>query len=82
MKRKNPNAISVSEVAGNGLLDRRALLGRGMFFAGAAAAGVGTSLTAPAPKPLPVDPWSMEPGRRRSRPMACRRNTRARSSAR
>ncbi len=42
MKRKNPNATSVSEVAGNGLLDRRALLGRGMFFAGVAAAGVGT----------------------------------------
>ena len=41
MKRKNPNATSVPEVAGNGLLDRRALLGRGMFFAGVAAAGVG-----------------------------------------
>jgi sulfane dehydrogenase subunit SoxC len=61
MKRKNPNATSVSEVAGNGLLDRRALLGRGMFFAGVAAAGVGTANSAGA-EALQVDPWSMEPG--------------------
>ena len=61
MKRKNPNATSVSEVAGNGLLDRRALLGRGMFFAGVAATGVGTANSAGA-EALPVDPWSMEPG--------------------
>ncbi len=50
------------DVAGNGLVDRRALLGRGMLFAGAAATGVGSSLTGAAAEPLPVDPWSMEPG--------------------
>ena len=61
MKRDNPNATSVPDVAGNGLLDRRALLGRGMFFAGAAVAGVGTASSAGA-EALPVDPWSMEPG--------------------
>src|SRR5229473_2789118 len=32
-------------VAGNGLLDRRALLGRGLMFAGAMGTGVGGSLT-------------------------------------
>ena len=61
MRRENPNAISVPDVAGNGLLDRRALIGRGMFFAGAAVAGVGSASSAGA-EALPVDPWSMEPG--------------------
>ena len=50
------------DIAGNGLVDRRALLGRGMLFAGAAATGVGASLTGAAAEPLPVDPWSKEPG--------------------
>jgi sulfane dehydrogenase subunit SoxC len=49
-------------VAGNGLLDRRTLLGRGIIFAGAASAGVGTALTSAAAEPLAVDPWSLEPG--------------------
>jgi sulfane dehydrogenase subunit SoxC len=49
-------------VAGNGLIDRRALLGRGVVYAGAAGAGVGTALTGAAAEPLPVDPWSKEPG--------------------
>jgi sulfane dehydrogenase subunit SoxC len=48
-------------VAGNGLLDRRMLLGRGIVFASAAATGVG-SLTSAAADPLPVDSWSMTPG--------------------
>jgi sulfane dehydrogenase subunit SoxC len=48
-------------VAGNGLLDRRALLGRGIIFAGAAATGAGTSLSAAA-EPLKDDPWSLVMG--------------------
>jgi hypothetical protein len=35
MKRKHGRTSDMPDVAGNGLLDRRALLGRGMFFAGA-----------------------------------------------
>ena len=49
-------------VAGNGLLDRRALLGRGIIFASAMSTGVGASLTGAAAEPLPVDPWSLMPG--------------------
>src|SRR5580704_5239669 len=45
-------------VAGNGLLDRRTLLGRGIVIAGAAGAGVGTALNGAAAEPLAVDPWS------------------------
>src|SRR5437667_4076061 len=49
-------------VAGNGLLDRRMLLGRGIAIAGALGTGVGGSLTSAAAEPLPVDPWSLTPG--------------------
>ena len=49
-------------VAGNGLLDRRALLGRGIVFAGATTTGVGTLLTGAAAEPLKNDPWSLEMG--------------------
>ena len=52
----------IPDVAGNGLMNRRALLGRGVLFAGAAATGVGSSLSGAAAEPLPVDPWSMGPG--------------------
>ncbi len=48
-------------VAGHGLIDRRALLGRGVALAGAMTAGVGTSTTAAA-EPLRDDPWSQELG--------------------
>jgi hypothetical protein len=50
-------ASRVPGVPGNGLIDRRALLGRGILFAGAAATGTGGSLTGAAAEPLPVDPW-------------------------
>jgi sulfane dehydrogenase subunit SoxC len=50
------------EVAGNGLLDRRALLGNGILFAGAAATGMGASLTGAAAEPLVDGPWSMRFG--------------------
>jgi sulfane dehydrogenase subunit SoxC len=49
-------------VAGNGLLDRRALLARGAVFAGAAGTGIGTSLIGAAAEPPSVPQWSKEPG--------------------
>src|SRR5438034_54588 len=52
----------VERVAGNGLLDRRALLGRGIVFAGAMGTGAGTSITGAAAEPLQNDPWSLEMG--------------------
>src|SRR3984893_16750623 len=45
-------------VAGNGLIDRRALLGRGAMIAGAM--GTAGSLTGAASEPLNNDPWSLE----------------------
>jgi sulfane dehydrogenase subunit SoxC len=57
-KRPLPDA---DVVAGNGLLDRRALLGRGILIAGAAATGVGGAATAAA-EPLKDAPWSAAPG--------------------
>ncbi len=59
-KRRRGAAPPVEAVAGNGLLDRRALLGRGVLFAGAMTAG--TSLTGAAAEPLKDDPWSLEMG--------------------
>ena len=49
-------------VAGNGLLDRRALLGRGVVLAGAMSTGAVGSLTGAAAEPLTDAPWSLEPG--------------------
>ena len=60
--RKNCHGDSPPPVAGNGLIDRRALLRRGALIAGAMGTGVTTSLTGAAAEPLPVDPWSMEIG--------------------
>jgi sulfane dehydrogenase subunit SoxC len=51
---------TLQPVAGNGLLDRRALLGRGIAFAGAL--GTGAALTSAAADPLAEDPWSKMPG--------------------
>jgi sulfane dehydrogenase subunit SoxC len=59
-KRRRGAAPPVEAVAGNGLLDRRTLLGRGVLFAGAMTAG--TSLTGAAAEPLKDDPWSLEMG--------------------
>lgn len=50
----------VEQVAGNGLLDRRALLRGGAMVAGAMTTGV--SLTSAAAEPLKNDPWSLEMG--------------------
>src|SRR5665213_3491038 len=51
---------ALQAAAGNGLIDRRALLGRGMIFAGAIGAGVGPA--AAGAEPLADDPWSLETG--------------------
>jgi len=61
-KSRNDGAQSPQPVAGNGLLDRRALLGRGVMLAGAMTAGVSSSLTSAAAEPLEVGPWSLGPG--------------------
>ena len=50
----------IEAVAGNGLIDRRALLGRGMVLAGAMGAGIGPSSAAA--EPLADAPWSLEVG--------------------
>ena len=50
------------EVAANGLIDRRALLGRGVLIAGAMGTGVSASPIRAAADPLPVDAWSLEIG--------------------
>ena len=49
-------------VAGNGLINRRALLGRGVAIAGAISTSVVASPTSAAAEPLKDDPWSLEPG--------------------
>jgi sulfane dehydrogenase subunit SoxC len=49
-------------VAGNGLIDRRALLGRGVAIAGAMGTSVVASPISAAAEPLKDDPWSLEPG--------------------
>jgi sulfane dehydrogenase subunit SoxC len=59
--KRSGGAPPVDDVAGNGLIHRRALLGRGITLA-AAATGVGTSLTGAAAEPLQNDPWSLTMG--------------------
>ena len=53
---------SIEPVAGNGLLDRRALLGRGVMLAGAMGVGTAGSATGAAAEPLKDGPWSLEVG--------------------
>jgi sulfane dehydrogenase subunit SoxC len=66
MSNKSSNAGGKSPpfefVAGNGLIDRRALLGRGVVFAGALGAGGAGSLVGAAAEPLVDGPWSLEVG--------------------
>ena len=49
-------------MAGNGLLHRRALLGRGVAFAGALATGAGLNATGAAAEPLAEPDWGLSPG--------------------
>src|SRR5579871_1388008 len=60
-RKKKTQLPVVEEVAGNGLLDRRTLLGRGIMIAGAAASGV-AGATVAAAEPLQDPPWSRAPG--------------------
>ena len=53
---------TIEQVAGNGLLHRRALLGRGIAFAGALGAGIGLKATSAAAEPLAEAPWGLQPG--------------------
>jgi sulfane dehydrogenase subunit SoxC len=59
---------ALEAAAGNGLIDRRALLGRGMALAGAVGVGIGPSSAAagaePLAQPLADPPWSLEFGDR------------------
>ena len=59
-RRGGERDLPVDAVAGNGLLDRRALLG-GIVLAGAAGTGITASQIASA-EPLTDAPWSLEPG--------------------
>src|SRR5262249_19977309 len=65
-RRSRTAEAAVEAVAGNGLLHRRALLGRGLLLAGAVgAAPRGSVLGAadpPRPPPLTDAPWSLVPG--------------------
>ena len=61
-RRSSRELETAQPVAGNGLLDRRMLLGRGIALAGAVGAGAAGAGTGAAAEPLPVDPWSLEPG--------------------
>jgi sulfane dehydrogenase subunit SoxC len=62
-RRHNSKHIDDLEaVAGNGLINRRALLGRGALFAGAVGAGIGPVISSAAAEPLADDPWSLEVG--------------------
>jgi sulfane dehydrogenase subunit SoxC len=54
-----PGGSSLDLVAGNGLMNRRALLGRGIAVAGA---GMGMGLTAAGAEPLKDDEWSTYQG--------------------
>src|SRR5580704_10537370 len=62
MRKSRQGGNAIHEVAGNGLLDRRALLGRGIMVAGAMGAGAAGALTGAAAEPLAEAPWSLEPG--------------------
>lgn len=57
---RDTRAQTLEPVAGNGLIDRRVLLGRGVILAGAMSAGMGSASAAA--EPLADDPWSLEVG--------------------
>jgi sulfane dehydrogenase subunit SoxC len=64
---RRTKSAAVGTVAGNGLMDRRALLGRGVVLAGAMSTAPLGSLTSAAAEPstdapLTDAPWSLEPG--------------------
>jgi sulfane dehydrogenase subunit SoxC len=52
----------VEQVAANGLLHRRALLGRSVAIAGLAGAGLGAAATGAAAEQLVEQPWGLQMG--------------------
>jgi sulfane dehydrogenase subunit SoxC len=62
MRKSSQDRSSLQAAAGNGLLHRRALLGRGVLVAGAMGASAAGALTGAAAEPLTEAPWSLEPG--------------------
>lgn len=66
MKDNSPISSSIENhvdaVAGNGLLDRRVLLGRGLALVGATGSSFGVSATAASAAPLTDAPWGLVPG--------------------
>ena len=61
-KRSKNTFDAAPAIAGNGLIDRRALLGRALAVTGAIGTDVGPLLTGAAAEPLSVPRWSKEPG--------------------
>jgi sulfane dehydrogenase subunit SoxC len=59
-RERGDTRTSIDDVAGNGLLSRRALLGGGAMLAGAL--GAGASATGAAAEPLKDEAWSLELG--------------------
>src|SRR5215831_17554734 len=59
-RKRDQHTPPLKPVAGNGLLDRRALLGGSLVVAGAMTSGV--SATGAAAEPLQNGPWSLGPG--------------------
>ena len=62
MSKSRQSESLIEQVAGNGLLDRRALLRSSVMLAGAMGAGTAGSLTGAAAEPLAEAPWSTHPG--------------------
>jgi len=60
MRKRRGFAPPLEQVAGNGLIHRRALLGSGIMFAGALSTG--TAVTSAAAEPLTEPEWSSVPG--------------------
>jgi len=63
-KNRDMRGEGFEAAAGNGLINRRALLGRGMMIAGAMGTGLGGSSAAAGAEPLTEEPWSLEFGDR------------------
>src|ERR1700720_2649759 len=61
-RHRNARGQPLEAAAGNGLINRRALLGHGMVFAGSMSAGIGPSPAAAGAEPLADDSWSLEFG--------------------
>jgi sulfane dehydrogenase subunit SoxC len=59
-RKRGSTRHGAEDVAGNGLIHRRALLGGGIVLAGAMTTGAGRASAAA--EPLAIDPWSLEQG--------------------